>query len=75
MDIVNVIEVYNKVAEKYAATFYNELDNKPLDRYLLNELGNILRKGSKICDIGCGPGHVSRYVKDMLKIWDGMFVE
>lgn len=56
---------YDKIANKYTETFFNELDNKPLDRYLLEEFCISLRGKGKVCDLGCGPGHISRFVKDL----------
>lgn len=64
MDIKNIEECYSKVASKYTESFFNELEYKPLDRYLLDKFCDEVRKSGKVCDIGCGPGHVARYLKD-----------
>jgi SAM-dependent methyltransferase len=52
---------YDAVAEEYASRLYHELDYKPFDRQLLDEL---VRSEGVICDLGCGPGHVARYLAD-----------
>ncbi len=57
-------EGYNKEAETYARTFFDELDYKPLDRYLFQVFVDRLRTGAMVCDMGCGPGHVTRFLKD-----------
>jgi ubiquinone/menaquinone biosynthesis C-methylase UbiE len=51
---------YDAVAAAYADRFTNELDGKPLDRALLDEVA--ARAGGAICDLGCGPGHVAGHL-------------
>jgi SAM-dependent methyltransferase len=56
---------YDAVAEPYAASFSDELAGKPLERGLLDtiaELSTLL--GGPIADVGCGPGHVTRYLAE-----------
>ena len=58
---------YDRVAAKYAETFYDELSRKPFDRALLDAFGHEVRTmGSQgeVWDLGCGPGHVGRYLAD-----------
>ncbi len=64
MKIEHIKASYNSVATKYTDAFFNELDHKPLDRHLLEEFTSKVRYDSKICDLGCGPGHISRFLKD-----------
>ncbi|MHB8340406.1 MAG: TrmO family methyltransferase domain-containing protein [Mycobacteriales bacterium] len=52
---------YDAVAERYAAEIGDELANKPLDRALLDALGESC-VGGTVADIGCGPGHVGGYI-------------
>jgi SAM-dependent methyltransferase len=54
---------YEVVAEKYAATFFDELSRKPFDRELLDGFAALLPHG-KALDVGCGPGHVGRYLSE-----------
>ncbi|MBA3654489.1 MAG: methyltransferase domain-containing protein [Actinobacteria bacterium] len=51
---------YDVVAQDYAAKFFDELDDKPGDRALLDDIAT--RTNGIICDLGCGPGHVARYL-------------
>jgi len=55
---------YDRVADEYARRIYDELKDKPLDRELLDNLAKRLTKKGIICDMGCGPGHVARYLHE-----------
>jgi SAM-dependent methyltransferase len=55
---------YDRVAQAYADKFARELDEKPFDRELLAELAGQLRGRGPVCDLGCGPGHVARFLAD-----------
>ena len=55
---------YDQVAQQYAQTFFEELARKPFDRALLDAFGERVRAQGTVCDLGCGPGHVARYLKD-----------
>jgi SAM-dependent methyltransferase len=55
---------YDLLAEEYAAHIYHELKDKPLDCQLLDAFAVRLRGIGKVCDLGCGPGHVARYLHD-----------
>jgi ubiquinone/menaquinone biosynthesis C-methylase UbiE len=54
---------YEVVAEKYATTFFDELTRKPFDRELLDAFA-ALAPHSKALDVGCGPGHIGRYLSE-----------
>jgi SAM-dependent methyltransferase len=51
---------YDAVAAEYAEQLSRELEGKPLDRRLLDEVA--ARAAGPICDLGCGPGHVAYYL-------------
>ena len=53
---------YDRVARKYADAFNDELTRKPFDRELLDRFSDDVRPLGLVCDIGCGPGHVARYL-------------
>lgn len=53
---------YDTVAAEYASRIYHELAGKPLDRRLLDEFAERVRGKGPVCDMGCGPGHVTRYL-------------
>jgi len=54
---------YDLVAGDYAAAISGELAGKPFDRALLDTIVE-LAAGFAIADVGCGPGHVTRYLAD-----------
>ena len=60
----NLQASYDRVAEEYAHRIFDELQYKPLDRQLLDRLAASLPEGGIICDMGCGPGQVARYLHD-----------
>lgn len=55
---------YDSAAEAYAEQLSAELERKPLDRHLLNRFAEETRGRGLVADIGCGPGHVARYLHD-----------
>lgn len=55
---------YDSVADEYARRIFDELRNKPLDRQLLDRFVAATRERGEVCDMGCGPGHVARYLRD-----------
>ncbi|MDQ6900815.1 MAG: methyltransferase domain-containing protein [Candidatus Dormibacteraeota bacterium] len=59
-----VRESYDAAASEYVAHIYDELRHKPLDRRLLDELAQDVGGRGPVCDIGCGPGHVARYLRE-----------
>jgi ubiquinone/menaquinone biosynthesis C-methylase UbiE len=55
---------YDRVADRYAEEYFAELERKPFDRERLDEFAAAARSKGEVCEIGCGPGQVSRYLKD-----------
>jgi SAM-dependent methyltransferase len=53
---------YNKVAGHYVERIFDELDHKPLDRLLLDRFAESVGGSGRVCDLGCGPGHVTNYL-------------
>jgi ubiquinone/menaquinone biosynthesis C-methylase UbiE len=53
---------YDRVAEEYAEHFRNEMDKKPFDRKMLEWLAEKVNGLGVICDMGCGPGQIARYL-------------
>jgi ubiquinone/menaquinone biosynthesis C-methylase UbiE len=62
--IQSIRESYDRIADEYALRIFNELQHKPLDRDLLNRFAAEIAKRGQVCDMGCGPGHVARYLHD-----------
>lgn len=56
--------VYDEIAIEYASRIASELEGKPLDRALLDVFAMSIGTGPRVCDAGCGPGHVARYLRD-----------
>jgi len=54
---------YDAVAAQYAEKFQNEMDDKPFDRDCLDRLIREVGKLGPICDLGCGPGQIARYLR------------
>jgi ubiquinone/menaquinone biosynthesis C-methylase UbiE len=59
----SIRESYDRLAEEYTRRIADELQHKLLDRELLDRFAKQTRQGD-VCDMGCGPGHVARYLRD-----------
>src|SRR5579863_1360047 len=59
-----VRESYERLADEYALRIFNELEHKPLDRELLRRFATQVAGRGEVCDMGCGPGQVARYLRD-----------
>ena len=55
---------YDRVAEDYAQHFRDEMEKKPFDRQMLDWLAEKVGDLGIICDMGCGPGQIARYLYD-----------
>lgn len=55
---------YDQVADEYVRHIFDELQHKPLDRQLLDRFAASVRDAGPVCDMGCGPGHVARYLHE-----------
>ena len=53
---------YDQVAIDYAEQFKDEMDDKPFDRNCLDRLAREVANLGPICDLGCGPGQIARYL-------------
>jgi SAM-dependent methyltransferase len=60
----SIRESYDRLAEEYARRIADELRHKPLDRELLDRFAKQTTGRGEVCDMGCGPGHVARYLRD-----------
>jgi ubiquinone/menaquinone biosynthesis C-methylase UbiE len=60
----SIRESYDRLADEYARRLFDELQHKPLDREMLNRLAADVAGRGEVCDMGCGPGQVARYVRD-----------
>jgi SAM-dependent methyltransferase len=57
-------ESYDRVAADYTDRIFGELQHKPFDRELLDRLAGIAGPVGPVCDMGCGPGQLARYLHD-----------
>ena len=64
-DASRIRESYDELAATYTERLFAELTGKPLDRHLLNRFAEGVRGGGLVADLGCGPGHVARYLHDL----------
>jgi SAM-dependent methyltransferase len=53
---------YDAVSHEYAERFKDEMDDKPFDRDCLDRLARVVGDLGPICDLGCGPGQIARYL-------------
>jgi ubiquinone/menaquinone biosynthesis C-methylase UbiE len=60
----SIRDSYDKLADQYATHLFGELKDKPLDQELLNRFAAELRGRGEVCDMGCGPGQIARYLHD-----------
>jgi SAM-dependent methyltransferase len=58
----SIRESYDRLAEEYTRRIFDELQHKPLDRQLLDRFVLQTSGRGQVCDMGCGPGHVARYL-------------
>src|SRR5688500_1925488 len=62
--IADVQHSYDRVADEYVRRLFDELQHKPLDRQLLEQFVVRVQGLGPVCDLGCGPGHVARYLHE-----------
>ena len=60
--VLNTQTSYDQVAVEYAEKFKDEMDYKPFDRDCLDRLAREVGNLGPICDLGCGPGQIARYL-------------
>ena len=55
---------YDEVADEYVRRIAGELEHKPFDRELLDRYAAMFDANATVCDMGCGPAHVARYLSE-----------
>jgi SAM-dependent methyltransferase len=55
---------YDRIADAYADAIFDELKHKPFDRDLLTRFATATAGRGPVCDMGCGPGQVARFLHD-----------
>jgi SAM-dependent methyltransferase len=61
---IKVSSSYDALANEYVAHIYHELEHKSLDREWLARFASTVGTPGPICDLGCGPGHVARFLHE-----------
>jgi len=56
---------YDRVADAYAEAIFHELEGKPFDRDALKRFARATAGRGPVCDMGCGPGQVARFLHDL----------
>jgi SAM-dependent methyltransferase len=59
---VDLQNTYDAVAEEYVRRLFDELQHKPMDCRLLDRFAAAVQAAGPVGDLGCGPGHVARYL-------------
>ena len=60
----NTQKSYDTIARAYADQIYAELKEKPFDREVLDRFAERVRGRGRVCDVGCGPAQIARYLRD-----------
>jgi len=55
---------FDLAAEKYYELFKDEMKQKEYDRAILDKFAGDFDAKSVVYDVGCGPGHITRYLFD-----------
>ena len=63
-ELMSIRESYDGLADEYARRLIDELQGKPLDRELLTRFLAQVNGRGEVCDMGCGPGHIARFLRD-----------
>ncbi|GAA2560721.1 MULTISPECIES: class I SAM-dependent DNA methyltransferase [Streptomyces] len=56
---------YDAIAEDYAARFDGLHTAQPLDRAVLIGFAELVGKGGRVADLGCGPGRMTAYLASL----------
>jgi len=62
-DALTLEASYDRTAEEYARRYFDELAHKPFDRVLLERFADAVRGRGPVCDLGCGPGQIARFLR------------
>jgi ubiquinone/menaquinone biosynthesis C-methylase UbiE len=53
---------YDRLADEFARRFMSEYDDRPFDREILDGFAERVAGKGRVCDLGCGPGQLARYM-------------
>lgn len=60
----DIAHAWGVAAEDYVRQFFDELDRKPFDREFLDRYASAVGGAEPVVDMGCGPGHIARYLAE-----------
>jgi SAM-dependent methyltransferase len=60
-----VLAAYDRLATSYVERHANTLAKKPYDRARLDVVAGAARDLGPVLDLGCGPAHAARYLRDL----------
>ncbi len=61
-EMESVARGWGRVADAYVEELFDELERKPADRELLARFAGRVEPGALVGDVGCGPGHVAKFL-------------
>lgn len=64
-DLNKIERMYDRIAKEYSDTFSGEHEKKPKDREILQRFAREFGGRIPIWDIGCGPGHTAKFLKEL----------
>jgi ubiquinone/menaquinone biosynthesis C-methylase UbiE len=64
-ELNKIKRMYNAVAKEYSETFCGEYEKKPKDQEILHRFSIEIGDKKPVWDIGCGPGHTTKYLKNL----------
>ena len=64
-ELDNIERMYDIVAKDYSEAFSGELEKKPKDQAILRRFSIEIGDKKPVWDIGCGPGQITKYLKNL----------
>jgi ubiquinone/menaquinone biosynthesis C-methylase UbiE len=64
-ELDKIEKMYDTVAKEYSETFSDDHAKKPKDQEILRRFSREIRDKKPVWDFGCGPGHTTKYLKDL----------
>src|SRR5438046_1793005 len=58
----SIQDSYDRLADEFARRFIDEYDDRPFDREILDAFAESVAGKGRVCDLGCGPGQLARYL-------------
>lgn len=62
--VEQVRDDYDRIAAEYTRRMFHEVESKPKDREMLLRFAGEIGEDGYVCDMGCGPGQIARFLAD-----------